>query len=280
MLALILGALLVSANSLYSQVSSNRTFVDSTRSGNYLLVEYEVPFDTLNKNADYGTQFELFFKGKMIYESILRPFIEFEIRDGSFLFDINKDGLYEMLLWLESNGSAGQVDGYLYSVDSSVVLINAFDKEYKSLPYFTDLDKDGIPELTFLDRSFSGFHVMYSEAPYPKLIWKWYKTNYRLANYKFSDYILKDIDSTNLAFYINGIRDWLRNGGPSKSDEYPPELWRIMLDYTYAGHIDMADNFFNLCWPDDVPGKQEMLEQFHFYYEKLPLYEQLINSNW
>jgi hypothetical protein len=41
------------------------------------------------------------------------------------------------------------------------------------------------------------------------------------------------------------------------SGDPPSEVYSYVLDLVYAGHADLAWTFFDLAWPESIPGKAE-----------------------
>jgi hypothetical protein len=61
---------------------------------------------------------------------------------------------------------------------------------------------------------------------------------------------------TEIAQHAQKIRGALEQGALTC------DLTRYMLDLIYAGHTDLAWQFFDVAWPPDIAGKTKFLAEF------------------
>jgi hypothetical protein len=203
-----------------------------------------------------------------------------------FLLDINKDGKKEIMIDEFTGGAHCCHIIAIYGLDSAATKIFDYDGEHSHL-YVSDIDNDSLYELVSTDCSFAYWQTCYAESPRPGLIWRWDNGKYRLANYYYSDYLLKEHKGENgireLAYLQgtintakNNIKEYKYNWNYT---EFPPAaLWGVMLDYIYAGKSDVADSIFNALWPIEISGKEKFYRDFRGVLEHGPYWKVLQES--
>ncbi len=66
------------------------------------------------------------------------------------------------------------------------------------------------------------------------------------------------------------LDDW-RMGVP------PRELWVQMIDLIYSGNMTQAFKLFDLAWPGNVGGKDDMLLDFKARLKESPFYQEILS---
>jgi hypothetical protein len=170
--------------------------------------------------------------------------------------DINGDGLEDILVSIYTGGANCCFGANLYSLDDSIRLI--FEIESNLRPFdLADLEKDHIPEFIVRDETFAHWKDTYRWY-LPILIWRWDGDKYRLANFRFPDYVLQEY------------------GAFTPCDD----LWGSAISLSYAGRIAEADSIFLHCWPDSIPGKMGEFRAFKKELEGGKYWQELQQSDW
>ena len=121
-----------------------------------------------------------------------------------------------------------------------------------------DLDNDSIPEFMYYDNIFAHWKDCY-KCYLPPLIWRWDGEKYRLANYHYSDYILRDYDLSNLPC---------------------DQSWETLIMLYYAGKDEIADSLFEVCWPLKSSEKEAEYKAFKRQLGYGQFWTQLQESDW
>ncbi len=174
-----------------------------------------------------------------------------------YFCDINADGKREFLISYYTGGANCCFGAYLYSVGDTLELQFHIEPNLRDYSLI-DLDKDRIPEFVYFDNLFAHWQDCY-RCYLPLLIWRWDGEKYRLANYRYSDYILKDYDLAHL---------------PCGED------WGTVITLYYAGKSEIADSLFNACWPLDELARTSELEAFKKYFGYNKFLKELQESFW
>lgn len=197
--------------------------------------------------------------------------------------DINNDGIDEIItIGFTGSGNCCNIIT-IASLNSNYVELNQFNLREIEVFYFEDLDNDSIPELIFRDAAFINWQAPFDESPKPLLIWKWLNYSYKLANFKFSDYLLSKITDEDFQELEKLIKVRVEKEYDPEHKYYntpPPRLWGIMLEYIYADKSEKADSIFNQYWPEEIPGKDDFYRDFQSRLEKGPYWSQLKKSYW
>jgi hypothetical protein len=283
---LAISVILIYSN-VMAQKSNPRELVDSLWDSEYLALGYYTPFDTISRGSDYGHQYEIMYKGKVILRSRQWPFMDLHNYCYSpnkenvpcFLKDINADGKPELMFSYASGGTDGATDLDIYTIDSSATLIGRFGGLNKTGGWLRDIENDSILEVIFYDNLFLCWHSGCAGSPRPPLIWRWNGREYRLANFRFKDYILGDyhFNSTELK---NDISSYVETFSFKKGyDPYPIFLWEAMLQQIYAGNFEVADSIFQNFWPVQISGKDDFYLEFIARLHDGPFWENLLKSD-
>ncbi len=175
-----------------------------------------------------------------------------------FICDLNKDGFPEIgFLLLSPNEFDGDSNKFaLYTLYHDKA---QQDNEFvidRSEVYFQNQNNDSIPEMFSFDA--------YYDPPLP-LIWQWDKDKYRIANFKYPDYLLLGISN-----------DFIQSKAPIS----PDTLSGIITYCFYSGNFAKADSILNNHWPHDRPGKNEFYRNLIIKIHSDPFWPQVQESNW
>ncbi|HQO80464.1 MAG TPA: hypothetical protein PKW48_05380, partial [Deltaproteobacteria bacterium] len=69
---------------------------------------------------------------------------------------------------------------------------------------------------------------------------------------------------------VREMDDW-RMGVP------PREFWVQMIDLIYSGNMTQAFKLFDLAWPGNVGGKDDMLLDFKARLKESPFYQEILS---
>jgi hypothetical protein len=196
--------------------------------------------------------------------------------------DINNDGIDEIIVTGHTGLGSCCNHVSIHSLKQEYIDdLGRFELRDLNVFYFEDIDNDSVPEILHSDPHFLRWKAPFDDSPRPLLIWKWYKTRYRLANLKHADYMLARITPDNIKSLEKAMVKW---GGKeyNADDEYkrfPPSiLWGMMLDYIYAGRAEAADSLYDYYWPDKIPGKEDFYKEFKSHYENGFYWPGVLNS--
>lgn len=195
--------------------------------------------------------------------------------------DIDSDGISEFIL--NCNGGGQQCCSYIYVYGLRDKPVKK-DSVYCETPLvqLIDLDGDDIPEIYCGDNWFKGWKAHPVKSAGLRLIWKWDGKKYRLANFKFADYLLdKGLKWWDDEIPTPEILEGLHYDPDSIEPDFPPvQLWGRMLVYIYTGEPDKADSLFDDYWPEEIPGKAEFYRDFRWQLERSDHWQQLLESDW
>ncbi|MEE9118207.1 MAG: hypothetical protein V3U02_06405 [Calditrichia bacterium] len=196
--------------------------------------------------------------------------------------DIDGDGTLEFILHCNSGGQQCCNGFYVYSLYEKPVIRDSVVC-YNPIGQLDDLDGDGIPEIFCGDDWFLGWKAHWSKSAGFRLIWKWDGERYRLANFKFADYLLEQAmkwwkyDKIPTPEILEGLH---YDPDLDEPDFPPVQLWGRMLVYIYTGESNKADSLFDDYWPEEIPGKEEFYRDFRWHLERNGHWQQLLESDW
>lgn len=271
---------------LFGQADANREVKETINLGDYTAIIYNV--EEIQKGRVHNEM--LLKKGDSPAMSTMSRTIElYDFNGGdkkksgkNYMKDLNRDGINEIIVIGYTGLGKCCYQVSIHSLGPQLEEIGRFDLQSIDKFQLKDLDKDSIPEFIFKDSHFAKWNAPPEDAPMPLLIWKYDGKSYRLANYKFSNYLLKQIskkDFEELAKLTQKRADKEYNPDDQYLKYPPPKLWGIMLDYIYAGKPDKADSVFNDYWPAKIPGKDKFYQDFKYRLKKDMYRQQLESSN-
>ncbi len=266
-----------------------------------------IPEDTLyfdgfravySRNLDWERRWQVFIGDKLIMTS---PQFNMIVNIGNVtcqvhspndtcnIVDLTGDGIGEVIFSYPSGGNDGTGSSFIYTLnpaDSSAKRIGTFDgfKLGYDEVYPKDIDRDSIPEMISRNRMWECWNVPCAGSPAPLMIWKWTGKRYRLANFKYSNYILEKRGTAykDTVWLTSSIRRWVRDvyGSPASGMPYPPEVWGATLDFIYAGRSREADSVFNAWWPPEIPDKEKCYKELWQHVHADPSWPELMKSDW
>lgn len=237
--------------------------IDTVKLGQYSAVRFHY-VDSLGNNTSITNELVIYKNGK---EQLVIPtlasavdnfcsYVSIECED-CFCCDINADGKQDFLISFFTGGANCCFGAYLYSIGDTLELEFEIDANLRQFT-LTDLDDDHIPEFIYYDDLFAHWQDCY-KCYFAPLIWRWDGEKYRLANYRYSEYILRDYDLSDLPC---------------------GDSWETIITLYYAGKSNIADSLFNACWPLNDPEKKAALQEFKKQYGYGRFVHQLQNSDW
>jgi hypothetical protein len=277
-------------------------WTDWVKDPEYYLQTYEIAgYDSVSLGQFTGIMNYRYYRDRKIDfflrimdgENIIDEIADYEIslykfpRDDNgeeYARDINGDGTKEFILHRNGGGQQGYDHIIVYSLGDKPILRDAVSCGSPSVRLL-DIDADEIPEIYCGDYHFMGWKAHPSESAGLRLIWKWDGAQFRLANFKFTDYLLNIMqDRWERMYYEIPLPDTLegiRYDPDSDEPDFPPvQLWGTMLVFIYAGQADKADSVFHEYWPEEIAGKEEFYRDFRRHLERSGHWQQLLESDW
>lgn len=119
-----------------------------------------------------------------------------------------------------------------------------------------DLDRDGIPEIEFLDGAIDYLFASYAFSPAARVVLKFRNDHYEVA----TKLMRKPMPTLR---QVEGLRKRIRIGfQKEKSPELPYDFLKAMMDLSYSGHLDLALKIASEEWPENKPGLAAFNEKF------------------
>jgi hypothetical protein len=187
--------------------------------------------------------------------------------------DIDHDGADEMIVDVIWGGQACCHDVYFCSLSDLSKVRSKLHADGPDIE-MSDLDGDSIPEIKF-----SEYKAGLSDYYWPPQIWKWDGDSLRLANYKFSDLILKDTIEFTPTFLKAMAQAHSSYDSTRWDNPYPPIEFKALIDiYAYGGRPDMIDSLFEY-WSYN-PGEEDYYRKVFYELGVNDMLNQLKKSNW
>jgi len=188
------------------------------------------------------------------------------LKSPKYSKDINHDGIDEIIVIGHTGLGNCCSHASIHALGEKIANdVGRLELKYTDEFSFKDLDKDSIPEILFKDPTFGEWNAPLEKSPMPMTIWKWHDGRYQLANYRFSDYLLKEITKADLKELDDRMKNWAEKDYKENPELYknpPVKLWEVMLDYIYAGKIETADSLFEAKWPEQISGQNKFNREF------------------
>jgi hypothetical protein len=194
--------------------------------------------------------------------------------DTCYYRDINNDSIDEIIIDIFTGGANCCFTTRVYALKDSLEELLNFDAIAHGSS-LVDIENDSIPEFITWDNEWTGWRSDYTswKAYLPQIIWRWNGYKYRVANFRFADYLIKLLD---LDSYKIPSNDSTRK----PEDFYEENLWGFMINNYYAGRADLADSIFNACWPAQDTMKLKLYEQFQQRLRWSEYWPQVLESKW
>lgn len=165
---------------------------------------------------------------------------------------------------------------HVFQITPDLRPVDTIVGEYEH-PEFVDLDGDGQFEVLVKDWTFAYWKNAFSTSPAPAVILAFDGERFRLA----PEYMLRERPTPSQLETL--AQDVLHDPlwAPYAEDQSgllgpPPKLWHVMLDLIYSGHWDLAFDFLDISWPDDVPGKEQFIETFLAQLKRSRYWEEIV----
>ena len=168
--------------------------------------------------------------------------------------DFNSDGILEVLLTQYSGGAHCCYTVTVVEMSQPARIVAVIDAG-------NGMTAEKLPSgeilLNIPDQSFDYWRAPHAGSPFPD-VW------YRLKNHRLEVAIdkmlaaeppLDDVSFGPRAAFIRTITT-------TDPRALNADLWSPMLDYLYSGREAECWRFFDACWPDDAPGKEEFKADF------------------
>lgn len=221
---------------------------------------------------------EIFKSGKQIH-SLHNPsnfsFASFDEGKNYIILmgpDITGNGQPDLVISEWSLGAHCCYTFHVFEIGDTFACIQSIDAGSSESAHFRNLDS--MPDLEFVmnDWTFAYWYTNFADSPAPQVILKFNGRSYAFAR----ELMKKDPPSEarlgNLTGSIRMMDDW-RMGVP------PMELWTQMIDLIYSGNMAHAWKLFDLAWPGNMEGKDEILLDFRAKLKESPFYQDLLSIN-
>ncbi len=173
--------------------------------------------------------------------------------------DITGDGEPNLVVVEYSGGSQCCVDYYIFEIGQEFRKIASVEGDYGWVVKFLDVDGDSKLEIVMRDWLFADALESFAHSPVREVILRYQGGAYRVA----SDLMHKPPPSHE---YLEGRAQeaqedtsWgVRNAWP----DVPASLLNTMLELLYTGHPDLAWEFLEMAWPQNIPDKDDWASDF------------------
>jgi len=162
----------------------------------------------------------------------------------------------KLILWGDTKGMHCCRELYVFELGEKFREITIIYSSYLDLESlkFKDIDKDGIPEISFYTNSWRYWrNSAGAEEPILKTILKYKNGNYHIYKEKMAKPMP---DSTKLKKWVKECR---RLG---EDINFRSTIWSYMLEMIYGGHYRQAIEFSVKAWPPKVKGYDIFLKDF------------------
>jgi hypothetical protein len=204
----------------------------------------------------------------------------FDLNDTTakcFSKDINSDGTQEFIII--GIGERKNTDmAVIYSLADSISELARFE-DINGF-HLKDLDSDKIPELIFKDNSFKGMYVEGYGAPRPPVIWQRGDEGYKIANFKYSDYIINEFEKYHPRDSIKSYDEWVSDFGiPYCHDQYLRYVFQYTVTYFFAGQYRAAWDIINKYIPKSFTIRRHSRFDITYNQKYSPYWDDIEQSN-
>jgi len=184
--------------------------------------------------------------------------------------DITGDSIPDLVISEWSLGAHCCYTFHIFEIGDTFRHVQSIEAGSSESAYFANLDGSPGYEFVMNDWTFAYWYTSFAESPAPQVVLTFNGTSYVFAR----EFMKKDPASeTRLREAAESIRemdDW-RMGVP------PRELWVQMIDLIYSGNMTQAFKLFDLAWPGNVGGKDDMLLDFKARLKESPFYQEILS---
>jgi hypothetical protein len=221
-----------------------------------------------------------------------------------FAKDLDADNIREILITCFSGGQGCCRGLVVYSLEDKPRIKSQIESNYIDAQLI-DFDYDSIPEYIYRDYGTIAWNDETWKSYTPLLIWKWDKSGYKLANYKFSFYVIngvvpqysrsdlpaQDSQLISVNSYLKGYSLYddtsaitiagIDSAGHEHMGGFPSRyFYNAMTQLFYAGLFAQADSLIDIYWPANIPGKDYYYNDFKRRMQSEPHWKELQESKW
>lgn len=161
--------------------------------------------------------------------------------------DVTGDGEPDLVAMEYSGGAHCCHTYYIFSLAPEVTLLGVLET-WDAGARFIDLDGDGALEVESADLAFAYWNASFADSPAPRVVWRWDGAAYVAAPDLMAAPAPADAELADEAAAIAASDRW-------GTDYWDSDVWRVMLDLIYAGHMETAWSFMAAAWQ---PGRNDM----------------------
>jgi len=175
--------------------------------------------------------------------------------------DLTGNGKANLAIYEWSGGAHCCYTMFLFEFDEEVKQITKIDGK-DSVPEFTDIDGNSVPELSFYDMTYAYWPGCFADSPCPRVILRWSNDSYVIAPDLMRCPAPSAQQLEKEAAKIRVSERWT-SGPNSEYDQWniPRELFSTALDLMYTGHEDLGWKFIEMAWTDKFPVDKELFEE-------------------
>ena len=159
---------------------------------------------------------------------------------------------------------------HLFEIGDSFIHLQSIPAGDSESVHFEDLDGSPGLEIVMSDRTLEGWLPGAAVSPPPRVVLRFDGTSYVFAR----DLMKREAPSDSR---LCSLAERIRTEGSWSTGAPPDDIWRKMIDLIYAGNMTQALRLFDLAWPREVQGKDELLESFTARLKKSPYYQDILS---
>jgi hypothetical protein len=198
------------------------------------------------------------------------------LKDGKFIFgmhghdfnigtndlkrlnaDVTGDGKPNLVIIERYDGAHSSPRIHLFELEPRFRHLQSIDNAAGD---FINMDDDPALEIKVRDEPFEYWKSAYAQSPHVAVYLK-----YQDGAYRFSEELMRKppLSKKELQAKAARIRDELEWTDPnSMNGPAPIELWHEAVDLAFHGNLEQARILIDLCWPNDIEGKNDALADF------------------
>lgn len=182
--------------------------------------------------------------------------------------DLDADGTEELVVASWSGGAHCCWTVAIFELGGSPRLIEEIDAQ-NGMGIVKESDVTGVPTsggparylLDIPDQSFCYWNAPYVASPKPSV---YSRLEHGRLVVALDVMLARPIDWTAYEKEAGQLNVSMSPDGAALE----PRMWGGMLELLYRGRDDLAQQFFDLCWPNARPGQEEFLDEFHDVLDK------------
>jgi hypothetical protein len=195
-------------------------------------------------------------------------------KDTCYFSDINRDSVDETIVDIFTGGANCCFTMRVYALKDSLEELLNLDAVVHGSD-LVDIDNDSIPEFVTWDNRWAFWQSENTswKAYLPRIVWRWDGHKYKIANFRFSDYLIK-------LFNLDSYKTPSKDSSRIMDICGEIDMWDFMINNYYAGRADLADSIFNACWPSQDTMKLKIFEEFQHRLRSSEYWPQVLESKW